>query len=643
MGEHTTYTGTISVSARGVGYFTIPEFEEDIEIQTPFLRTALHNDEVEVALLAEKQGERRQGEVIKIIKRAKEQFVGTLESNNGNDFFFLKPDDRRMYRDLFIHSSKAMRAKSGDKVLAKITGWKDPMKSPEGQVLRVLGRKGIHEVEMQAIVLEKGFDTKFPPEVESEAQKVKDEQLSKKEAEIAKRRDFRQTLTFTIDPIDAKDFDDAISFKDLGNRKYEIGIHIADVSHFVTEGTELDKEARKRGTSVYLVDRTIPMLPEILSNDLCSLNANEDKFTFSAVFTMDDGGKVSDKWFGKTVIHSDKRFTYEEAQDILDKKTGLHFNELDTLNKIAKVLQKKKFENGAIEFETDEIKFELDPDGKPIRVFRKVRKDIHKLVEEFMLLANQEVATYMNKETGAKELKTPFIYRIHDVPDKDKIANLKIFLKSLGYDLKSSHGEITATEINRLLKEVTGKPEESLVKTATIRAMSKAIYSTKNIGHFGLGFEFYTHFTSPIRRYPDMLVHRLLFRLLSKGKVGQDELVNLERLAENTTDKEISAAEAERSSIKYKQVEYMLDKVGQEFNATISGVSEWGIYVEEDSIKAEGMVRMRDMTDDFYSLDEKNYCIVGKDTKKKYTLGDRVNVKLKSADLDKKTLDFILI
>ncbi|OHB04801.1 MAG: ribonuclease R [Candidatus Zambryskibacteria bacterium RIFCSPLOWO2_01_FULL_43_17] len=643
MGEHTTYTGTISVSARGVGYFTIPEFEEDIEIQTPFLRTALHNDEVEVALLAEKQGERRQGEVIKIIKRAKEQFVGTLESNNGNDFFFLKPDDRRMYRDLFIHSSKAMRAKSGDKVLAKITGWKDPMKSPEGQVLRVLGRKGIHEVEMQAIVLEKGFDTKFPPEVESEAQKVKDEQLSKKEAEIAKRRDFRQTLTFTIDPIDAKDFDDAISFKDLGNRKYEIGIHIADVSHFVTEGTELDKEARKRGTSVYLVDRTIPMLPEILSNDLCSLNANEDKFTFSAVFTMDDGGKVSDKWFGKTVIHSDKRFTYEEAQDILDKKTGLHFNELDTLNKIAKVLQKKKFENGAIEFETDEIKFELDPDGKPIRVFRKVRKDIHKLVEEFMLLANQEVATYMNKETGAKELKTPFIYRIHDVPDKDKIANLKIFLKSLGYDLKSSHGEITATEINRLLKEVTGKPEESLVKTATIRAMSKAIYSTKNIGHFGLGFEFYTHFTSPIRRYPDMLVHRLLFRLLSKGKVGQDELVNLERLAENATDKEISAAEAERSSIKYKQVEYMLDKVGQEFNATISGVSEWGIYVEEDSIKAEGMVRMRDMTDDFYSLDEKNYCIVGKDTKKKYTLGDRVNVKLKSADLDKKTLDFILI
>ncbi|OHA89167.1 MAG: ribonuclease R [Candidatus Zambryskibacteria bacterium RIFCSPHIGHO2_01_FULL_43_27] len=643
MGEHTTYTGTISVSARGVGYFTIPEFEEDIEIQTPFLRTALHNDEVEVALLAEKQGERRQGEVIKIIKRAKEQFVGTLESNNGNDFFFLKPDDRRMYRDLFIHSSKAMRAKSGDKVLAKITGWKDPMKSPEGQVLRVLGRKGIHEVEMQAIVLEKGFDTKFPPEVESEAQKVKDEQLSKKEAEIAKRRDFRQTLTFTIDPIDAKDFDDAISFKDLGNRKYEIGIHIADVSHFVTEGTELDKEARKRGTSVYLVDRTIPMLPEILSNDLCSLNANEDKFTFSAVLTMDDEGKVSDKWFGKTVIHSDKRFTYEEAQDILDKKTGLHFNELDTLNKIAKVLQKKKFENGAIEFETDEIKFELDPDGKPIRVFRKVRKDIHKLVEEFMLLANQEVATYMNKETGAKELKTPFIYRIHDVPDKDKIANLKIFLKALGYDLKSSHGEITATEINRLLKEVTGKPEESLVKTATIRAMSKAIYSTKNIGHFGLGFEFYTHFTSPIRRYPDMLVHRLLFRLLSKGKVGQDELVNLERLAENATDKEISAAEAERSSIKYKQVEYMLDKVGQEFNATISGVSEWGIYVEEDSIKAEGMVRMRDMTDDFYSLDEKNYCIVGKDTKKKYTLGDRVNVKLKSADLDKKTLDFILI
>ena len=638
-----TYQGTIAVSSRAVGYLPIEGFPEDVEISTPLLKTALHGDEVEIALLAEKVGERRQGEVIRIIKRVKTRFVGTLESVNGNGFFFLKPDDRRMYRDLFIHSTKSMKAKDGDKVLAEIIGWKDPMKSPEGVVLKVLGKKGTHNVEMESIVLEMGFDTSFPPEVEREAERVKKEEKAKREAEISRRKDFRQTLTFTIDPADAKDFDDAISIKKIHGGKYEIGIHIADVSHFVEENGILDKEARKRGTSIYLVDRTIPMLPEILSNDLCSLNPNEDKLTFSAVFVMDERGKVEDRWFGKTIIHSDKRFTYDEAQDILDKKEGVHYVELDTLNKIAKILQKEKFKNGAIEFEMDEIKFELDSEGKPIRVYRKERKDTHKLVEEYMLLANREVAKFMNVETGNEKTRKPFIYRIHDLPDKDKIANLNIFVRALGYELHADGEEVTAADINALLKKVTGKQEESLVKTAAIRAMSKAIYSTKNIGHFGLGFEYYTHFTSPIRRYPDLIVHRLIFRLLNKGKVASDEIVMLEKLAMDATDKEISAAEAERASIKYKQVEYMKDNVGKEFNATVSGISEWGVYVEEESIKAEGMVKLRDMTDDFYSLDEKNYCIVGQSTKKKYTLGDKVKVKLIGTDLDRKTLDFVFV
>src|SRR3990167_3445651 len=464
------FIGPISINTKGVGFFDREPEKKDrensVEIQPENINRAFHGDIVEIELTGEKIKNREQGKVIKIITRASDEFVGTVSRtvlDTGEEKVFVVPDDKRLYVDIFlsaIHQSVG-EVSEDDKVLVKIKKW-DTL---EGEVIKVIGKAGENNTEMEAIVLEKGFRIEFPAEVEREAEKIRGAYKATATTEIAKRRDMRNVTTMTIDPFDAKDFDDAISFVDLGNNTFEIGVHIADVSYFVTPNTPLDHESEKRGLSVYLVDRTIPMLPEILSNDLCSLNANEDKFTFSAVFTMDDGGKVSDKWFGKTVIHSDKRFTYEEAQDILDKKTGLHFNELDTLNKIAKVLQKKKFENGAIEFETDEIKFELDPDGKPIRVFRKVRKDIHKLVEEFMLLANQEVATYMNKETGAKELKTPFIYRIHDVPDKDKIANLKIFLKSLGYDLKSSHGEITATEINRLLKEVTGKPEESLVKT----------------------------------------------------------------------------------------------------------------------------------------------------------------------------------
>ncbi len=646
--QETTYTGKITVSGRGVGYFTVPPdsegnmpFEDDIEIQTPLLKTALNNDEVEVKILPTQEGIRRQGEVVKIITRAKMQFVGTLAQTK--DFFFLKPDDRRMYKDIFVHSSVAKGGKQGDKVLVEITGWKDPMKSPEGKVLRVLGHKGIHNVEMEAIILERGFEDTFPKEIDADAERIAKEKQADWQEEVKRRKDFRGTLTFTIDPADAKDFDDALSFKKLPDGKYEIGVHIADVSHYVEVGTKLNEEAQKRGTSVYLVDRTIPMLPEILSNDLCSLNPNVERFTFSAVFTMDDEGTVYAKWFGKTVIYSDKRFSYEDAQATLDAKSGEYFDELNTMNLIAKKLQVEKFKHGAIEFETDEVKFELDADGKPVRVYKKERKDTHKMIEEYMLLANREVAEFMFKAMQESAVKGAFIYRIHDVPDPEKIMNLSTFAKALGYDLDAEDGEVTAGELNKLLKAVDGKPEESLIKTAAIRSMSKAIYSTRNIGHFGLGFTYYTHFTSPIRRYPDLLVHRLLFRFLTGGKIGQDEFASYEKLCMDATQKEISASEAERASIKYKQVEFMLGKIGQEFDATISGVSEWGIYVEENETKAEGMVRLKNMTDDTYVLDQKNYAIIGTTTKKKYTLGDSVKIKLENADLDKKILDFTFV
>lgn len=643
-----TYTGEITVSGRGVGYFSLPEevmkelgTEEDVELTTLALKTALNNDEVEIKLLPKVEGLRQQGEVIKIIKRAKNRFVGTLAGSK--DFFFLKPDDRRMYRDIFVHVSNALNGKDGDKVLVELIGWKDPTKSPEGKVVQVLGRKGVHNVEMEAIVLESGFDYAFPQDLLDEAERIAKAERDKVGEEISKRKDFRGTTTFTIDPFDAKDFDDAISFKDLGDGTYEIGVHIADVSHYVTERSLLDAEAKKRGLSVYLVDRTIPMLPEVLSNDLCSLNPNEDKLTFSAVFVMNDKAEILERWFGRTVIHSDKRFTYEDAQESLDTKKGEYFTQLDTLNKIAKLLQLEKFRNGAIDFETEEVKFELDDQGRPIRVYKKERKDTHKLVEEYMLLANREVALYTFNQTDKGATKGAAIYRIHDLPNKEKIMNLHTFLKALGYDLDAEDGEVTAKEISRLLRQVDGKPEESLIKTAAIRSMAKAVYSTRNIGHFGLGFKYYTHFTSPIRRYPDLLVHRLLARYLTKGKVEADEIARYQRLAEDSSQKEIGAAEAERASIKYKQVEYMLNHVGETFEGTVSGVSEWGVYIEEKETKAEGMVRMKNMTDDFYSLDPKTYSVVGAKSKKKYSLGDTVKVKLENADLEKKILDYSFI
>ena len=633
--ENKILEGAIRVTSKGVGYFPIQDESEDYEIQPDNLNAALNHDRVKIALLGRTIFERKQAKVIDIVERHKTEFVGTLEKD-GN-LFFLVPDDKRMYRDILLSRDKILNAKEGDKLQAKITEWPDASKSPKGEVIRVIGRAGEHNAEMLGIVYESGFEVDFPPEVEKEAQIWK--KKYQKEDKLKDRKDFRQTSTFTIDPADAKDFDDALSFKKLADGDYEIGIHIADVSHFVIEKTKLDREALKRGTSIYLVDRTIPMLPEVLSNDLCSLNPNEPRYAFSAVFVIDKEARVKEHWFGKTLIESDKRFTYEEAQEIIDKGTGIFVEELKTLNELAKKLRDERFRKGAIDFETEEVKFELNDLGKPIQVYRKERKDTHKLIEEFMLLANREVATHMHAANG-KNSRAAFVYRIHDAPDREKIVNLATFVKALGFELKNKEGETTAEDISRMLRSVDGSSAEMLVKTAAVRAMSKAIYSTSNIGHFGLAFEYYTHFTSPIRRYPDLMVHRLLLRFLTKGQIEQDEIIKYQRLCSESSERELEAAQAERASIKYKQVEYMQEHIGEEFDAIVSGVSEWGIYVEEVNTKAEGMVKLRDMKDDFYELNEKLYAIVGKNTGKKYSLGDKIRVKLVASDPERKTLDF---
>lgn len=627
--------GTIRVTGKGVGYFENPDSDVDFEIQPENIKTALNRDRVKIEPTGRELYGRKQARVVEIVERHKTEFVGTLEEDAAG--FFLVPDDKRMYRDIFIPKDKVRTGKSGDKAQVKITEWEDTSKSPKGEVIRVIGKAGEHNTEMIGIVLESGFEVDFPPEVEAEAEAWKEKY--DKEDKTLNRRDFRDVTTFTIDPADAKDFDDALSLKYLENGDFEVGVHIADVSHFVVPKTALDKEAIKRGTSIYLVDRTIPMLPEVLSNDLCSLNPNEPKYAFSAVFVMDKEARVKERWFGKTLIESDKRFSYEEAQEILDKGEGVFYKELRTLNDLALKLRAEKFRKGAIEFESEEVKFVLDDLGRPIKVYKKERKDTHKLIEDFMLLANREVATHMHSAYKSNE-RAAFVYRIHDAPDRDKIINLATFVKALGFELKNKDGETTAEDITKMLKAVEGSPAEMLIKTAAIRAMSKAIYSTSNIGHFGLAFEYYTHFTSPIRRYPDLMVHRLLQRLLDKGQIEQDEMIKYQRLCDESSEREMEAAEAERASIKYKQVEYMQEHIGEEFDAVISGVSEWGIYVEEVNTKAEGMIKLRDMTDDFYELNEKLYAIVGKSTGKKYSLGDKVKVKLIASDPERKTLDF---
>ena len=629
---------------------------EDPEIDFKHLNTAMHGDIVEI-ILHPKGKNRQTAEVSKIISRAKIGFAGVLESES--NMLFLKPDDNKMYTDILIPQMALNGAKAGQKVFAEIVSWKDARKAPEGRVVKILGRPGDNEAEMHAIAMEKGFDSELPKKVHSEAERIRREGI-KKEDYIG-RRDFRKTLTFTIDPEDAKDFDDAISFREIERdprsgeaSQYEIGIHIADVSHYVKAGSIIDHEARGRGTSVYLVDRTIPMLPEILSNDLCSLLPNKDRLTMSAVFIMDKNAKVKGEWYGRTVIHSQKRFTYEEAEKSIKVAGVLLHRELSILNSLAKKLTKERFENGAISLDQEEVKFVLDSKGFPIKVIKKERGDSNRLIEEFMLLANKKVAEALsprkiNREGHASKNakdENVSIYRVHDLPSKEKMADLAFFLRSLGHKVSMRDGIIPTKEINKLLENLVDKKNNSTmsdtVHRAVIRSMAKAIYSTKNIGHYGLAFEYYTNFTSPIRRYPDIMVHRLLAGYLARKKVGKDMLEEYEKIARISSEQEKRASDAERSSIKYKQVEYMSKRLGENFEGIISGITEWGIYVEEIETKCEGLVRVRDMEDDFYVFNEKKLELAGQKKKRKYRLGDRVRVKVKSADLERKTIDYIL-
>lgn len=633
--------GKIMTNSRGMGYVKDPNnAEKDIAVEVGSLNTALNNDIVEINIGKKNNYGQITAKVLRIVERARQNFVCTVDKRNG--ILSAYPDDKKSYISIILASEEMKRLSLGDKVYVKMNDWKDATKNPTGTIIKILGKKGVNNVEMESIVLERGFEIGFPAAVENEAKEIERNKISDINAEIKNRVDFRKTLTFTIDPFNAKDFDDAISFKDIGDGKYEIGVHIADVSHYVIEGTALDVEALKRGCSIYLVDRTIPMLPEVLSNDVCSLNPHEDKLTFSAWFVMDSSGKVLERHFGKTIINSDHRFTYEDAQDVLNKKAGQYFSELNKLNEIAKILQKEKFSKGAIEFEQEEIKFKLDENGKPVGVYKKARLDTHKLVEEYMLLANREVAKHIFDEIKKKGKKdTGSIYRIHDMPDQDRMKDLSVFVKALGYNLELKDDKVSAYAIKSLLRQIIGTTHEALISTAVIRSMQKAIYSTKNIGHFGLAFEYYTHFTSPIRRYPDLLIQRILQRHLKHEPFADGEIVNFQKIAEKSTAREIDASGAERESKKLKQVEYMSDKVGQSFDGSISGVSEWGIYVEEKETKSEGMIRMRDIKDDYYEFDKKSYSIVGQKNKKRFTLGDPIRFKVVAADLDKKTLDYV--
>lgn len=627
--------GIINISSKGIGNVRLGDKDNKvIEIEHSFLRTACNGDTVTILLHPKRKDGVLTGEVLKIINRSKKGYAGILQKEN--DVYFLIPSDIKMYSDIVIPENKLNGAKIGQKIFVTITEWTDAKKAPIGEVEKILGMPMENNAEMEAIALEKGFNATFPQFIIEEAKKIADDGIT--DDDIRNRRDMRDTTTFTIDPIDAKDFDDALSLKKLPNGHYEIGIHIADVSHYVKLGTLLDKEARKRGTSVYLVDRTIPMLPEELSNGLCSLNEKVDRLTFGAIFELDKAGNIHKEWFGRTVIHSDKRFSYEEAQKVLDVGHGILFEELSVLNTLAKKLLKKRFDEGAISLEQDEVRFKLDENGVPLSVQIKERGDTNKLIEEFMLLANRRVAERMAKRKDGTE--GVFLYRVHDFPNKEKIKDLVAFLKRLGHKVILKNGIIPSEEINKLIIKLEHSPIRDTINSAIIRTMAKAIYSTRNIGHYGLGFKYYTHFTSPIRRYPDVIVHRLLSDFLSNKIIPKERWFEYEAMSQEASMREKEASEAERASIKYKQVEYMSTRIGEKYEGIITGVTEWGLYIEDKLTKCEGMVRMRDLKDDYYIFDKEGMSIRGKKSHRKYTLGDKVKFTVRNADMNKKTIDY---
>lgn len=597
---------------------------------------ALNGDRVRVNIAARRRGVEPEAEVVEIIEKKEQTFIGTLKVDK--HFGYLLTDSKFLSTDIFIPKAKLKGGKTGDKAVVRITEWKEDFKNPSGEVIDILGKSGENTAEIHAILAEYGLPYKYPSAVEKAADKI-DAGIT--DEVIANRIDMRDVLTFTIDPVDAKDFDDALSFRTLPNGNYEVGVHIADVTHYVHPDTIIDKEAQKRATSVYLVDRVVPMLPEHLCNGICSLRPDEEKLAFSVIFEMDKDAKVLNSTIARTVIKSNRRFSYEEAQEVIETGLGDCVEEIQALNEMAKILRSQRYENGSVEFDRAEVKFHIDEKGKPLGVFFKVSKDANKLIEEFMLLANRTVATYVGKPVGKKKPKA-FVYRVHDVPDPSRLADLAAIARNFGYKVKASG---TPREINRsinkMLAEVKGRGEENYLATLAIRSMAKAIYTTDNIGHYGLGFEYYTHFTSPIRRYPDMMVHRLLERYLDGGRS-----VNLQKLEEqckHSSEMEQLAANAERSSIKYKQVEYMQEHLGESYSGIISGVTEWGLYVELNDNLCEGLVPMRDLADDYYDFDEKNHCLIGRRHNHRYRLGDNVAIKVARADLEKKQLDFVLL
>ncbi len=687
-----TLIGVISLNAKGKGFVDVEGREESIPVEPENTGIALPGDTVQIELVTGFKG-LTFGKVLKIVERKKTTFVGSLVLDENppaeskaaaerlnSPIFLLMPDDRRANISIEVIDPNA---KAGFKAIVEITEW-DPKtmgRTPQGKLVKLIGAKGENNAEMESIVLERGFDTTFDPEVIHEAEDAAKEysSLTISSEELSKRRDMRGVFTATIDPFDAKDFDDALSIRklsdaekraysndtksysgeELPNAYYEIGIHIADVAHYVRPGTALDQEARRRAFSVYLVDRTIPMLPSVLSNGMCSLNPHEDRFAFSTIFVTDKDGNILDRWFGRTVIHSDKRFTYEEVQEVLNTVSAgtvavepedsatwhkaPYAVELSEMNRIAKNMLKARQEKGSIDFETTEIKFKLDEQGRPIAVYKKERLDAHRLVEEYMLLANREVAEFVHKKNKEARTEKFGVYRIHNSPDQDRLQDLGIFVRALGYEFHPTK-HISPKDVQKLLKEVEGSPAEAVIKIATLRSMAKATYSTANAGHFGLAFDYYTQFTSPIRRYPDLLVHRILALLLEEKTVPHEMAITLEKICLDSSRREVEAADAERASIKYKQIEYMQAKVGQTFEVTISGIAEWGVYVEEPEAKAEGLIRLKDLKpDDFYTVDQKNYKVIGQNTKKEFNIGDTLKVKLLSADLETKMLDYQIV
>ena len=643
------HSGILDLSSKGSGYVICEDFDEDIFIASNNINKALDGDEVEFYAYKRRKRGKLEGEITQILKRAKNDYVGVIQISK--NYAFVIADSSKMYKDIFVPINKINKAEDGDKVLVTLEDWPQNADSPYGKVIKVLGKPGEHSTEIHSILAEYGLPYEFPYEVEDFANKL---DTSITEKEIAKRRDMRKVLTFTIDPKDAKDFDDALSFQTLENGLFEIGIHIADVSHYVKENTILDEEAFERATSVYLVDRVVPMLPEILSNNACSLRPQEEKYTFSAIFHINDKAEVKDQWFGRTVIYSDARFAYEEAQAVIESKTNTIPKEVSLtgetyktdqsianailkLDELAKIMRKDRMKNGAISFDKVEVKFDLNSEANPIGVYFKTNKDANKLIEEFMLLANKKVAEFIGKQSPKKT----FVYRVHDEPDDSKLAALQNIVGRFGYKLDLRDRKHITSSLNRLLKDVDGKKEQNLVDTLAVRSMSKAEYTTHNIGHYGLAFDYYTHFTSPIRRYPDVMVHRLLQYYLDGGKSVNEAL--FEDKCVHSSNMENLATKAERDSIKYMQIKFMQDHKDQEFIGVISGVTDWGIYVEIIDNKCEGMVSVRDMKDDHYMFDEAQYAMVGKNTKMMYQLGDIVVVTVKNTDLVKKHLDFNLV